>query len=87
MPTYQTTVEIEVEVLIAEDIVLSCKVPVECYHWNNTQINPEYYDEETTIKVEDGFCEPEWFHVRFRDIALAMAEKEFFNDVTKYEDS
>ena len=86
MPTYQTTLEIEVEVLIAEDIVLSCTVPVECYHWDNSEIDPERYDSETSYTVDKYFVEPEWFHVRFRDIAIASAEEQFKRDIYKYEE-
>jgi len=85
MPTYSTTLDIEVQVIISEDIVLTTDVPVECYLWTNEEIDPEKYDEEFYCRVEKSYVEPEWFHVRFRDIAIQMAEEQFLRDKDKYE--
>lgn len=85
MPSYSTTLDIEVSVSIAEDVVLECKVPIKCEFWTNGADDPTEHDEETSILVDRDFVEPEWFHVSFRDIALKQADALFFAKLDKYE--
>lgn len=85
MPTYSTTLDIEVSIGIDGDEVLECTVPVCCEHWNNGENDPQEYDQESSFLVDRNFVEPEWFHVTFRDIALSIAEERFTTYMDKYE--